>query len=91
MKKSIETRTYKSAGDHNVSQIKTTNDYLILYLIDKDDSKCTVIDINVKDRTILVKKEVKWKVIAEKLGNLRYKRDLYRTEEEWCEDVAEKL
>lgn len=89
--KSIETRTYKSATGKKVSQIRTTNDYLILYLIGEDNSKSTVIDIDVKARKILVKKKAKWEVIAEELGESGYRGELFKTDTEWSRDVAKKL
>jgi hypothetical protein len=92
-RKSIITRTYISAGTgHKVSQISTTNDYLILYLLGKlhgEEKNGTVIDIDRENKTILIKKNAEWKVISEDLDG--FTEQILKTDEDWCKDVAKKL
>lgn len=98
MKRSIMTRTYKSLISNirgsKVSQIRTTNDYLILYLTDNDNPKnSTVIDIDVKNRKMLIKKKEKWVIISEKMnfGTQRFDREILKTRSQWLEEIVEKI
>jgi TPP-dependent trihydroxycyclohexane-1,2-dione (THcHDO) dehydratase len=90
--KSIRTHTRKSATDkgEKVSEIHTSNKFLILYLNDqKNHKKSTVIDISFKDKIMWIRKNDNWTIVSEKLSNRRLEREIFKTEEQWGREIAE--
>jgi hypothetical protein len=98
--RSIITTTYISGIGHKVSQIRTTNDYLILYLLGRQKNSTTftkdstVIDIDRENKVIIIKKNAKWRVVSENFGgnkDLPFTEQILKTDEEWCKDVANRI
>lgn len=94
MKRSIWTKTHRYVdGRDNVSEIHTSNKYLILYLQDLENfKKSTVIDIDFKNKIIWIKKNDGWEILFEKMDNKKgLIQESFKTEEQWSREVAQKL